>query len=169
MFCTVTERTWFDCISLLVMPCITIMWQIKKPWPWPWTLNWKSIFLHNVDYSRTSCALTFSMKLCYMDSSTRLICLLTLLCSHRDGNVSPHAALDHPGAGTLYLLHAGHGLLLPQWSWGSTAPYEGSNRRHLGGHHRSQRVRISPVHLWSSQITQVIFWKCVKRIILYFT
>ncbi len=32
MFCTVTERTWFDCISLLVMPCITIMWQIKKPW-----------------------------------------------------------------------------------------------------------------------------------------
>ncbi len=36
MFCTVTERTWFDCISLLVMPCITIMWQIKKPWPWPW-------------------------------------------------------------------------------------------------------------------------------------
>ncbi len=32
LFCTVTERTWFDCILLLVMPCITIMWQIKKPW-----------------------------------------------------------------------------------------------------------------------------------------
>ncbi len=36
-FALSTERTWFDCISLLVMPCITIMWQIKKPWPWPWT------------------------------------------------------------------------------------------------------------------------------------
>ncbi len=34
-FALSTERTWFDCISLLVMPCITIMWQIKKPW----TLN----------------------------------------------------------------------------------------------------------------------------------
>ncbi len=31
-FALSTERTWFDCISLLVMPCITIMWQIKKPW-----------------------------------------------------------------------------------------------------------------------------------------
>ncbi len=28
-FALSTERTWFDCISLLVMPCITIMWQIK--------------------------------------------------------------------------------------------------------------------------------------------
>ncbi len=32
-------RTWFDYISLLIIPCITIMWQIKKPWPWPWFLN----------------------------------------------------------------------------------------------------------------------------------
>ncbi len=42
-FALSTERTWFDCISLLVMPCITIMWQIKKPWPWPmlcWTTVW---------------------------------------------------------------------------------------------------------------------------------
>ncbi len=34
-FALSTERTWFDCISLLIIPCITIMWQIKKPW----TLN----------------------------------------------------------------------------------------------------------------------------------
>ncbi len=38
-FALSTERTWFDCISLLVMPCITIMWQIKKPWPWPWMIQ----------------------------------------------------------------------------------------------------------------------------------
>ncbi len=38
-FALSTERTWFDYISLLIIPCITIMWQIKKPW----TLNlvWK--------------------------------------------------------------------------------------------------------------------------------
>ncbi len=35
-FALSTERTWFDYISLLIIPCITIMWQIKKPWPWPW-------------------------------------------------------------------------------------------------------------------------------------
>ncbi len=34
-FALSTERTWFDYISLLIIPCITIMWQIKKPWPWP--------------------------------------------------------------------------------------------------------------------------------------
>ncbi len=34
-FALSTERTWFDYISLLIIPCITIMWQIKKPW----TLN----------------------------------------------------------------------------------------------------------------------------------
>ncbi len=33
-FALSTERTWFDYISLLSIPCITIMWQIKKPWPW---------------------------------------------------------------------------------------------------------------------------------------
>ncbi len=33
-FALSTERTWFDYISLLIIPCITIMWQIKKPWPW---------------------------------------------------------------------------------------------------------------------------------------
>ncbi len=32
-FALSTERTWFDYISLLIIPCITIMWQIKKPWP----------------------------------------------------------------------------------------------------------------------------------------
>ncbi len=31
-FALSTERTWFDYISLLIIPCITIMWQIKKPW-----------------------------------------------------------------------------------------------------------------------------------------
>ncbi len=36
-FALSTERTWFDYISLLIIPCITIMWQIKKPW----TLNLK--------------------------------------------------------------------------------------------------------------------------------
>ncbi len=36
-FALSTERTWFDYISLLIIPCITIMWQIKKPWPWPLT------------------------------------------------------------------------------------------------------------------------------------
>ncbi len=36
-FALSTERTWFDYISLLIIPCITIMWQIKKPWPWPWS------------------------------------------------------------------------------------------------------------------------------------
>ncbi len=35
LHCHWVDLTWFDCISLLVMPCITIMWQIKKPW----TLN----------------------------------------------------------------------------------------------------------------------------------
>ncbi len=30
-FALSTERTWFDYISLLIIPCITIMWQIKKP------------------------------------------------------------------------------------------------------------------------------------------
>ncbi len=38
-FALSTERTWFDCISLLVMPCITIMWQIKKPWTLTLKLN----------------------------------------------------------------------------------------------------------------------------------
>ncbi len=38
-FALSTERTWFDYISLLIIPCITIMWQIKKPWPWPWEHN----------------------------------------------------------------------------------------------------------------------------------
>ncbi len=33
-FALSTERTWFDYISLLIIPCITIMWQIKKPWTW---------------------------------------------------------------------------------------------------------------------------------------
>ncbi len=33
-FALSTEWTWFDYISLLIIPCITIMWQIKKPWPW---------------------------------------------------------------------------------------------------------------------------------------
>ncbi len=37
-FALSTERTWFDYISLLIIPCITIMWQIKKPWTLePWT------------------------------------------------------------------------------------------------------------------------------------
>ncbi len=31
-FALSTERTWFVYISLLIIPCITIMWQIKKPW-----------------------------------------------------------------------------------------------------------------------------------------
>ncbi len=31
-FALSTERTRFDYISLLIIPCITIMWQIKKPW-----------------------------------------------------------------------------------------------------------------------------------------
>ncbi len=39
-FALSTERTWFDYISLLIIPCITIMWQIKKPW----TLNTGSLF-----------------------------------------------------------------------------------------------------------------------------
>ncbi len=39
-FALSTERTWFDYISLLIIPCITIMWQIKKPW----TLNLESLF-----------------------------------------------------------------------------------------------------------------------------
>ncbi len=30
-FALSTERTWFDYISLLIIPCITIMWQINKP------------------------------------------------------------------------------------------------------------------------------------------
>ncbi len=30
-FALSTEQTWFDYISLLIIPCITIMWQIKKP------------------------------------------------------------------------------------------------------------------------------------------
>ncbi len=34
-FALSTERTWFDYISLLIIPCITIMWQIKKPWRVP--------------------------------------------------------------------------------------------------------------------------------------
>ncbi len=38
-FALSTERTWFDYISLLIIPCITIMWQIKKPW----TLNKRSL------------------------------------------------------------------------------------------------------------------------------
>ncbi len=37
-FALSTERTWFDYISLLIIPCITIMWQIKKPWPWPYKM-----------------------------------------------------------------------------------------------------------------------------------
>ncbi len=40
-FALSTERTWFDCISLLVMPCITIMWQIKNLEPW--TLKLRSV------------------------------------------------------------------------------------------------------------------------------
>ncbi len=40
-FALSTERTWFDYISLLIIPCITIMWQIKKPWPWPWP--WENV------------------------------------------------------------------------------------------------------------------------------
>ncbi len=43
-FALSTERTWFDYISLLIIPCITIMWQIKKPW----TLNLEPwVFLHH--------------------------------------------------------------------------------------------------------------------------
>ncbi len=38
-FALSTERTWFDYISLLIIPCITIMWQIKKPWPWDYVLS----------------------------------------------------------------------------------------------------------------------------------
>ncbi len=39
-FALSTERTSFDYISLLIIPCITIMWQIKKPWdPWEIKLN----------------------------------------------------------------------------------------------------------------------------------
>ncbi len=51
-FALSTERTWFDYISLLIIPCITIMWQIKKPW----TLNqkagvmlWQSTVLRDFD------------------------------------------------------------------------------------------------------------------------
>ncbi len=42
-FALSTERTWFDYISLLIIPCITIMWQIKKPW----TLNLETVRLSN--------------------------------------------------------------------------------------------------------------------------
>ncbi len=47
-FALSTERTWFDCISLLVMPCITIMWQIKKPW----TLNLDLVLLWCLSFCR---------------------------------------------------------------------------------------------------------------------
>ncbi len=45
-FALSTERTWFDYISLLIIPCITIMWQIKQPWPWPWCSVTKHTFCH---------------------------------------------------------------------------------------------------------------------------
>ncbi len=41
-FALSTERTWFDYISLLIIPCITIMWQIKKPWTLNLELNMQS-------------------------------------------------------------------------------------------------------------------------------
>ncbi len=41
-FALSTERTWFDYISLLIIPCITIMWQIKKPWTL--TLTFSEVF-----------------------------------------------------------------------------------------------------------------------------
>ncbi len=49
-FALSTERTWFDYISLLIIPCITIMWQIKKPW----TLNLESVFGYYRGPSRCS-------------------------------------------------------------------------------------------------------------------
>lgn len=51
----------------------------------------KCIFLHNVDYSRTSCVptLSFSMKLCNMDSSTHLIRLLSPCCAPTEMATSP--------------------------------------------------------------------------------
>ncbi len=45
-FALSTERTWFDYISLLIIPCITIMWQIKKPW----TLNLEVGVRHSVEH-----------------------------------------------------------------------------------------------------------------------
>lgn len=114
----------------------------------------------------------FAQRACWLLPKVNLCCIiqiipsfsvklrkahLTLLCSCRDGNLTPHTAADHPWARSVHLLHAGHGLLLSQWGRGSSASYEGSNWRHPGGHHWSQRVRISPLHLWSSEITQVVF------------
>ncbi len=50
-FALSTERTWFDYISRLIIPCITIMWQIKKPWPWPWFIY----FLFHIDFLLKRC------------------------------------------------------------------------------------------------------------------
>ncbi len=56
-FALSTERTWFDCISLLVMPCITIMWQIKKPWTLNLDLALEYIYICNsmISFLKTIC------------------------------------------------------------------------------------------------------------------
>ncbi len=60
-FALSTERSWFDYISLLIIPCITIMWQIKKPWtlnlePWACSFRWHQ-------FSYLTCINMISIKL----------------------------------------------------------------------------------------------------------
>ncbi len=61
-FALSTERTWFDYISLLIIPCITIMWQIKKPW----TLNLELITdYHLLDYASRNKSLVHNSRELY--------------------------------------------------------------------------------------------------------
>ncbi len=60
-FALSTERTWFDYISLLIIPCITIMWQIKKPW----TLNLEKLALR----------ILFSVFTVVENAPYRLLCM----------------------------------------------------------------------------------------------
>ncbi len=54
-FALSTEQTWFDYISLLIIPCITIMWQIKKPWFWAISNNDENAYLDEIERLTSWC------------------------------------------------------------------------------------------------------------------
>lgn len=55
----------------------------------------------------------------------------------------------------MHLLHAGNGLLLPQWSRGEASSHEGGDGRHPGGHHGPERVRVRALHIGPTAVAQV--------------
>lgn len=83
-----------------------------------------------------------------------------LLCLLRACDVPSYPSPLCSWTSAMYLLNAGDRLLLPQRCGRASPSYEGGDRWHSGGHHRSKCLWVSALHVRSTAFTQVgMLWE----------